>query len=384
MIEARGFSYLTVEGAAMKRLLVCLLLAGVVGCETSPSPEPQLTQEDRPEPPPVENENPEPPLVQNESPKPPLVETDAEKAKKEYEKGIGFAERGDGVTAIACYSQAILLDSNYAATHIHRGLAYKAQGEYDKAIADYTRAIQLDENDAATYNLRAKCYMYKGDADLAIKDLSQVIRLDMGNADAYQFRAVAYEAHRELDKAIADCTTAIQLDENHALAYITRGVDFANQGNQKNAIADLTRAINILNIKRDGPGFDGLLDDLVALGKAHNNRRTVYAMLGDLEKTKADRLAFDGIRAALGLDSEEDVRRLFDPEENVKRFMEANDIDRDGFVSTEESERISEQNRRRLAPADNDGDGSISSGELFKFLIERTGRMDPRKFDSKP
>jgi hypothetical protein len=34
-IKPRGFSSLTAEGAAMKRLLVCLLLLGVVGCEQS-------------------------------------------------------------------------------------------------------------------------------------------------------------------------------------------------------------------------------------------------------------------------------------------------------------------------------------------------------------
>ena len=35
MIEPRGFSSLTAEGAAMKCLLVCVLLVGVVGCGES-------------------------------------------------------------------------------------------------------------------------------------------------------------------------------------------------------------------------------------------------------------------------------------------------------------------------------------------------------------
>ena len=143
----------------MKRLLVCLLLVGVVGCGTSPTSEP--------------------PLAQNESPEPPPVETDAEKAKREYEKGIGFAERGDGGFAIACFSAAILLKQlDHPAAYFHRGLVYADQGQHDKAIADYTDSIELDSNEGEVYYNRATSYKELGDKDKAAADLAKAKELD--------------------------------------------------------------------------------------------------------------------------------------------------------------------------------------------------------------
>ena len=121
----------------MKRLLVCLLLVGVVGCGTSPSPEPPLAQDDRPAP----------PLVQNESPEPPPVETDAEKALNELNKGIAFAEREDWDSAIASFTEAIRLNPDYAVAYYNRGLAYKVKGETTKAEADLTRGRELGFQD---------------------------------------------------------------------------------------------------------------------------------------------------------------------------------------------------------------------------------------------
>ena len=118
----------------MKRLLVCLLLVGVVGCETSPTSEPPLAQDDRPAPPPV----------QNESPEPPLVETDADKAISEYNKGIDFADREDWATAIAHFTEAIRLDPDYAKAYAGRSLAYRKLGQDEKADAAKAKACSLD------------------------------------------------------------------------------------------------------------------------------------------------------------------------------------------------------------------------------------------------
>ena len=82
----------------MKRLLVCLLLSLVVGCG----------------------------------------ESDADKAEAEYNKGGTFADRGDLATAIACFTEAIRINPDYADAYLIRGMVYYDVGDHDKAIADCT------------------------------------------------------------------------------------------------------------------------------------------------------------------------------------------------------------------------------------------------------
>ena len=82
--------------------------------------------------------------------------TTADRTIREFDTGVGFREREDWDTAIACYSEAIRLDPDYAKACKNRGIAYAEKGEYDKAIKDYTEAIRLKISSAGT-RTRVKC-----------------------------------------------------------------------------------------------------------------------------------------------------------------------------------------------------------------------------------
>jgi tetratricopeptide (TPR) repeat protein len=87
----------------MKRLLVCLLLVGVVGCEKS----------------------------------------DADKAEAEFNKGVDFSDREDQATAIACYTEAIRKNPDFAGAYFNRGVTYGRLGNDVKADADFAKAKEL-------------------------------------------------------------------------------------------------------------------------------------------------------------------------------------------------------------------------------------------------
>ncbi len=101
-------------GAAMKQLLVLLLLAGVVGCGESDAD--KFKREIKKD----------------------IV--DSEMAISEFKKGFEFARREDWDAAIACYTEAIRIKPDFAGFYYYRGLAYEELGDEDKAEADFAKA----------------------------------------------------------------------------------------------------------------------------------------------------------------------------------------------------------------------------------------------------
>ena len=59
-------------------------------------------------------------------------------------RGIAYKTRGDFDRAIGDYSEAIVLNPQFADAFLSRGMAYKTKGDLGHAIDDYGRAIQLN------------------------------------------------------------------------------------------------------------------------------------------------------------------------------------------------------------------------------------------------
>jgi tetratricopeptide (TPR) repeat protein len=158
-----------------------------------------------------------------------------------------YADKGDSSHAIADYTEAIRLNSNYALAYNNRGTMYADKGDSVHAIADYTEAIRLDPNYADAYSRRGDVYADKEDYIHARTDWERVLWINPDNIDvrdklevlrqmagmsseqaqeaaqaANQRGATAYNK-RNYDEAIQEFTEAIRLDPNYALAYSNRG-----------------------------------------------------------------------------------------------------------------------------------------------------------------
>lgn len=98
--------------------------------------------------------------------------------------------------AIADYSKAIELKSDWVIAYQNRGIAYLNSGRNDDAIADLTKAIALKSNPnlPGAYYLRGQAYLNKMLYDAAIADEVKAIELRPDFMEAYTVRSNAYQA----------------------------------------------------------------------------------------------------------------------------------------------------------------------------------------------
>src|SRR3974390_602589 len=79
-----------------------------------------------------------------------------------------------------------------------RGKAYSAKQEYDRAIADYTEALRVDTNYAGAFSGRGTAFLLKGCLDRAIEDFNRAVRLDPKDAIAFNDRGGVYHTKGDL------------------------------------------------------------------------------------------------------------------------------------------------------------------------------------------
>jgi len=88
--------------------------------------------------------------------------------------------------------------------HNGMGAVYFHDEDIERAIAEFTRAIELKSNYAMAYCNRGVAYYNKGDLSRAISDFSTAIKLKADYAEAYHSRAVAYFSSQEYLKSRDD------------------------------------------------------------------------------------------------------------------------------------------------------------------------------------
>ena len=156
--------------------------------------------------------------------------------------GEKFYKDEDYTKAIAEYSRAVSLKSDYADAYVSRGNARRKTGDLNRAIEDYNRALSLKSSYAEVYNYRGFAYAKKGDLNRAIADYTQAIRYKADYADAYFNRAYSYGEQGNWDRAIADYTQVIKFEPSNGIAYNQRGSVWLNKGDASKADADFAVA----------------------------------------------------------------------------------------------------------------------------------------------
>ncbi|MCK5578371.1 MAG: tetratricopeptide repeat protein, partial [Planctomycetes bacterium] len=99
-------------------------------------------------------------------------------ARAYYQRGIGYTHKLGYPNAIADYTKAIKLDSEFAEAYYNRAFAYYAIGQYDTAIKDYTNVIEINPEYAEAYHNRGFAYDKNKDYSSVAKDQSEAVKIN--------------------------------------------------------------------------------------------------------------------------------------------------------------------------------------------------------------
>jgi tetratricopeptide (TPR) repeat protein len=150
-------------------------------------------------------------------------------------------------------------------------------GDYERAIADYSQAIELDSQFAAAYSNRCWVYLNLSADAQAQQDCTSALQQSPNNAEAYLNRGLAAYRQGDDQAAIADYNAAIRLHPTDPRPYYNRGLIAFKRGNYLSAVAEFTLAL-----RQTFPA------DRSTLAKIYTDRGLSYAQLGNEESAIAD------------------------------------------------------------------------------------------------
>ena len=154
-------------------------------------------------------------------------------------------EKADHEAVIDANTQALRLNSNYAAAYYNRGLAKHTLGQYQDARADYDKALGLNPNYADAYNNRGLVKHALNQYQDALADYDNVLRLNPNYAEAYNNRGNTKFVLGQHQAARADYNEALRLNPNYVEAYNNRGNAERDLGQHQAARADYNEALRL-------------------------------------------------------------------------------------------------------------------------------------------
>jgi len=141
-----------------------------------------------------------------------------------YNRGNGYAAKGDFDRAIEDYDDAIKHNPKMAVAFSNRGNAYKEKEQYERALADYDMAIELGPDNPIALHNRCWTRFIVGQLPEALVDCNASLRVRPDAASTLADRGLIYLKMDALDKAIADFDAALAKNPKYAGALYGRGL----------------------------------------------------------------------------------------------------------------------------------------------------------------
>ena len=173
-----------------------------------------------------------------------------ELAQALYQRGTGYAAKGDYQSAVKDYTQALKFAPGSSDALYNRGGAYSKLRRWDDALADFNALLKIVPNDPNTLYARAWVHSQLGNDKAAIADLDRVLEVAPDDQDALLDRGGLNLRAGRYDDAVRDFGSLLQIDPKAAAAAYNRGRAYYAKQDFKNAAADFAMA---LKLRADNP-----------------------------------------------------------------------------------------------------------------------------------
>lgn len=137
--------------------------------------------------------------------------SDDDQATIHYKYARALRDQGEPDRAIENYTRSIELKPA-SEVYQHRAIAYYDKGDYVSAIADFDEAVKLEPKSADAFNNRAWTFYKAGDPDRALEDANRAVGLDGSKAYIWDTRGHIHEELGSNQAAIRDYRKALDLD----------------------------------------------------------------------------------------------------------------------------------------------------------------------------
>lgn len=191
-------------------------------------------------------------------------------------RGIAQTALNNNNAALACYNQAIKLNSKFADPHYNISIIMMSSGQYSGAIEKLKTAITLNPKFFDAYLNLGLAYTKIGDLKRADATFCAALVINSSSASLHNNIGNLQLLRDDVDKAISSFSRAVDLSPQHSGALVNWGVALQKCARFEESLDPLIRAIiiepenhNTLKILAaslvsiESPQYDDTLEDII-------------------------------------------------------------------------------------------------------------------------
>jgi tetratricopeptide (TPR) repeat protein len=160
-------------------------------------------------------------------------------ARKEYDKGNQYSDKGKFEDAIDRFKKAIAISPNYLMAHNNLGVQYLKLGKWTEAAVAFESAISINSKALNPRQNLAIALIEQKQYPQAIEHLNQAISIDSSSPVAHLYLGIASLGVNEIDQAERELTTTLSLAESkYPNAHFYLGLVYMRKGQREPAIRE--------------------------------------------------------------------------------------------------------------------------------------------------
>jgi tetratricopeptide (TPR) repeat protein len=161
-------------------------------------------------------------------------------ARKEYEKGAQYSEKGKIEDAIERFKKALTISPDFLMAHNNLGAQYMKLGKWAEAAKQFEAAIAINAKALNPRQNLAIALIEQKQYAQAIEHLNEALSIDSSSAVAHLYAGIASLGVDEIDQAQRELSTALSLggEEEYSNAHFFLGLVYMKKGEREPAIRE--------------------------------------------------------------------------------------------------------------------------------------------------